>query len=69
MKKLRLNVDALKVETFDTIRTGQMRGTVAAHNDTLETCEGPDSLDKPTCMGYPQATCHYQCTYQGPTCE
>jgi hypothetical protein len=69
MKKLTLNVDALKVETFDTISTGQMRGTVAAHNNTLETCEPPDSLDGPTCAGNPQWTCHHHCTYQGPTCE
>ena len=66
MKKLTLNVDALKVETFDTVRTGQMRGTVAAHNDTLETCEPPVS-DGYTCDA--RWTCHYQCTYQGPTCE
>ncbi|HEU4881325.1 MAG TPA: hypothetical protein VFT45_03740 [Longimicrobium sp.] len=70
MKKLSLNVDALKVETFDTVRTGSARGTVAAHNNTLDTCPGPDSLDGPTCMGNPEWTCRYHCTfYPGTTCE
>jgi hypothetical protein len=73
MKKLSLSVDALKVESFDTSKVEAARGTVAAHNDTLDctgTLECPDSLDGPTCMGNPEWTCRYHCTwYPGTTCE
>lgn len=69
MKKLRLNVEKLTVESFDTSEAEEARGTVAAHNDTRETCQG-DTLEGPTCMGDPGWTCRYHCTwYPGTTCE
>jgi hypothetical protein len=61
MKKLSLSIESLKVETFEASRAAEMRGTVAAHNDTFE---------GPTCMGDPAWTCRYHCTwYPGTTCE
>ena len=77
MKKLRLDVEKLTVESFDTSKAEEARGTVAAHNDTRETCQGDtletcpgDTLDGPTCMGDMGWTCRYHCTwYPGTTCE
>ena len=73
MKKLRLNVEDLTVESFGTSTGAEARGTVAAHNDTLD-CTGPldcpESLDGPTCQGNMEWTCRYHCTfYPGTTCE
>jgi hypothetical protein len=56
MKKLSLNVDALKVETFEASTVELERGTVAAH--AARTYPSPDY------------TCRYHCTwYPGTTCE
>jgi hypothetical protein len=55
MKKLSLNVDALKVETFDTSKIASDEGTVVAHARSF-----PDPVN----------TCQYHCTwYPGTTCE
>lgn len=65
MKKLRLNVEKLTVESFDTSRAHAMPGTVAAHSD-----EPVPTLDASTCQGNPEWTCRYHCTwYPGTTCE
>jgi hypothetical protein len=37
MKKLTLDLDALRVESYATGDTAERRGTVRAHDDTLET--------------------------------
>jgi hypothetical protein len=37
MRKLALNVDALRVESFATQEVGPARGTVRGHDDTVET--------------------------------
>ena len=37
MKKLALNVDTLRVESFATQETASGRGTVRGHDDTVET--------------------------------
>ena len=53
MRKLRLDVEALSVDSFRTTRTTDARGTVngnAAYTNT-------------------RPTCWYHCTYLGPTCE
>jgi hypothetical protein len=54
MKKLSLDVDALKVESFDTRAVKAERGTVVAHAPSY-----PD----------PVYTCAYHCTWIGVTCE
>lgn len=43
MKKLKLEVDELAIETFETAETVEEQGTVRAHHHTLEdidTCDG-----------------------------
>ncbi|HYR10670.1 MAG TPA: hypothetical protein VEQ60_23030 [Longimicrobium sp.] len=52
MKKLALNVDTLRVESFATQETASGRGTVRGHDDTMETenC----TIDYDTCL---LATC------------
>jgi hypothetical protein len=56
MKKLSLNVDSLKVESFDTSKREQGEGTVAAHA----------AITFPA----PVETCAYHCTWwPGTTCE
>jgi len=56
MKKLRLNVDALAVESFDTSKAEMTGGTVAAH--AMITFPAPVE------------TCAYHCTWwPGTTCE
>jgi hypothetical protein len=52
VEKLRLDLDGLSVESFDTGRGDRARGTVNAHAYTNT-----------------RPTCHYHCTYLGPTCE
>jgi len=52
VEKLRLDLDGLSVESFDTGRDARARGTVNAHAYTNT-----------------RPTCHYHCTYLGPTCE
>ncbi|HEU0301750.1 MAG TPA: hypothetical protein VFR37_20015 [Longimicrobium sp.] len=54
MKKLSLNVEKLEVESFDTSKLAEERGTVAAHAPSF-----PD----------PVYTCAYHCTWIGSTCE
>jgi hypothetical protein len=55
MKKLSLNFDALKVETFATSKVDLAEGTVLAH-------EAPSYPD-------PVYTCAYHCTWIGTTCQ
>jgi len=54
MKKLSLNVESLRVESFSANELQAVRGTVAAHAPSF-----PD----------PVWTCAYHCTWIGPTCE
>ena len=54
LKKLSLNVENLQVESFDTSKLTEARGTVAAHAPSY-----PD----------PVRTCAYHCTWIGVTCE
>ena len=53
MEKLRLDLDELAVDSFETSREAAARGTVNAHAAYTNT--------RPTCV--------YHCTYLGPTCE
>jgi hypothetical protein len=55
MKKLSLNFDTLKVETFATADAQPEEGTVVAH-------EAPSYPD-------PVWTCAYHCTWIGTTCQ
>lgn len=54
MKKLSLDVDALRVESFDANPVEAPRGTVVAHAPSY-----PD----------PVYTCAYHCTWIGVTCD
>ena len=53
MRKLRLDLDALAVDSFRTTRAEDGRGTVNAHYAYTNT----------------RPTCWYHCTYLGPSCE
>ena len=62
MKKLKLQLDALRVESYETARSAAAPGTVHAHDDTIIT-----RLGDPTCGGN---TCNYACnTHFGETCQ
>lgn len=50
MAKIKLNVDALEIESFDTVEMTQERGTVVAHSDRATICEE-------SCAG----TCYTHC--------
>jgi hypothetical protein len=54
MHKLKLELDLLAVESFETLRTGAPRGTVEAFVPTVRLC----NTDEPSCGG----TC-YSCDY------
>ena len=61
MDKLRLTLDNLKVDSFET-GDGRGKGTVRGH-DTVETewCTGyPDCISKPQCRT-PRDTCYGTC--------
>jgi len=63
MKKIRLDVDALRVETFETARAGADRGTVRAHDASGQSCPYECTRAEPTCNGplcaatFPVVTC------------
>ncbi len=61
MKKLRVDIEQLQVESFETAGAPQKRGTVQAH--------GPDT-DTGTCPPTGDAYCSYghACTYPQYTC-
>jgi len=54
MKKLSLDVDTLRVESFDTADTQAVRGTVAAHDGA--TCTYPCASCVNTCGNPPACT-------------
>lgn len=61
MQKLRMDVEALEVETFEAAETVEARGTVRANNDTVH---------GPTCFRNGGETCAYHCTWwPGTGCE
>jgi hypothetical protein len=71
MKKLRLELDRLRVETFELAAPGAASGTVAGHDsatgpeepDTIvSTCDCPPTAGQATC-GNP--TCAWTCTCPG----
>jgi hypothetical protein len=68
MKKLRLELDALEVESFEVARTGSSTGTVHGHNTKTQCHTSPDR----TCAGYPTCgpftACDTVCNYTQ-TCE
>jgi hypothetical protein len=57
MQKLTLDLDEIRVDSFETGDAADARGTVHAHDDTMETewC----TKEVPTCFG--QATCPWGC--------
>jgi hypothetical protein len=63
MKKIRLDVDALRVETFETDRAAADRGTVRAHDASGQSCPYECTRYEPTCNGplcaatFPVVTC------------
>lgn len=63
MRKLTLDVDKLKVDSFETVDEQRTRGTVRGH-DTVETewCTGyPDcGVSRPECQT-PRDTCYGSC--------
>ncbi len=62
VKKLKLNVEELSVESFQAAGQAETRGTVAAHGPP------PTEYGADTCMGNENFTCVYHCTYAGETC-
>jgi hypothetical protein len=62
MKKLTLDLDGIRVESFATAESAGARGTVHGHDDTIETewCTMEKGCSKiGTCFG--QNTCPWQC--------
>lgn len=58
MKKLRLNLDRLEVETFAVADEAVLRGTVLGMNHTRELyCTKGDTCRDTSCLGGPQCTC------------
>jgi hypothetical protein len=58
MKKLRLELDRLEVETFTVVVEEADRGTVEAMNHTHEyLCSKADTCRNTSCLGGPQCTC------------
>lgn len=63
MKKFRLNVDALQVQSFATDAAAHERGTVQAHDAASgQSCPYECTRDEPTCNGaacrtFPLLTC------------
>ncbi|HSU17197.1 hypothetical protein [Longimicrobium sp.] len=52
MRKIRLNPDQLRVESFATRAAAHERGTVRAHDDASgPSCPYACTLDEPTCKG------------------
>jgi hypothetical protein len=51
-RKIRLNPDALRVESFDVDVSNDARGTVHAHDAASgQSCPYACTLDEPTCKG------------------
>lgn len=63
MKKLKLMVDALAVESFPTERVAAPRGTVQAQQDTGCLCGTVDSTCYDTCGGPAYPTNGNTCLY------
>jgi hypothetical protein len=58
MKKLRLDLDRLEVETFAVADETLTRGTVLGMNHTRELyCTKADTCRDTSCLGGPQCTC------------
>lgn len=71
MSKLRLDLDALTVETFDTAQSSTARhdGTVQANEATMQTCEGNTCDGAETCWDSCYPDCgSYRCVSQDPSC-
>jgi hypothetical protein len=68
MSKLKLDLDRLVVETFDTLTAGgAIPGTVKAFQASVQVCV--ESYDAPTCPDTCADTCGFSCTRtQGYTC-
>jgi hypothetical protein len=62
MRKLRLAIDDLRVESFDTMRAAEEKGTVFGVQATYW---GEASCYDPTCVGFNTCTCGESC---GGTC-
>lgn len=62
MRKLRLNPDALEVQSFETAPPEVERGTVDAHQQTNPNANTCDPLEG-TCFGF---TCFRTCICTGP---
>lgn len=63
MKKLKLNVEALAVESFDTTRAGRQTGTVVGEQCTCYTvctCPGQNTCDN-TCAATCVCVSDFQC--------
>lgn len=58
MRKLRLAIDELRVESFDTIRAAEEKGTVFGVQATYF---GEPSCYDPTCVGFNTCTCGDSC--------
>ncbi|MGD8778115.1 MAG: hypothetical protein PVH88_04050 [Ignavibacteria bacterium] len=61
MKKLKLNMEDLKIESFETSSKIKRQGTAFGH---LPPTEAPTNCEGPTCYG--GDTCEVSCNY--PTC-
>lgn len=67
MRKIRLDVETLSVETFETAAAAEERGTVLARADTVKTCDTGSYIDNcPSALG-----CSYAlpCETYGDTCK
>src|SRR5688572_26990042 len=83
MKKLRLELDALEVESFDVARTEPSTGTVHGHATATQcntspdrTCAGYQTCDYKSCDGWcsvggctDYGTCDATCIHCTQTCE
>jgi hypothetical protein len=67
MKKIRLDVDALRVESFGTTKEEGARGTVLAHSG-WSAC--PTGCGEWTCLNYGSCDPYMECLHTGdlPTC-
>jgi hypothetical protein len=61
MRKVSLNPDQLRVESFTTEETLDGRGTVGAHARTPLTCP-PDPTNPPACGTVMRMSCYASCT-------
>lgn len=71
MKKIRLDVDALRVESFGTAKEEAPRGTVHAHTGGCAGWSaGPTGCGEWTCLNYGSCDPYAECLHTGdlPTC-